>query len=65
VQSIRSPNCTQQRSPVSHRVTVKYRNHTQIPKKSPTRSGEDPQIADDTKSVSPATKGTSKNRNTK
>jgi hypothetical protein len=43
VQSIRSPNCTQQRSPVSHRVTVKYRNHTQIPKKSPTRSGEDPE----------------------
>ena len=32
VRSIRSRNYTQQQSPVSHRVTVKYRNHTQIPK---------------------------------
>lgn len=35
VRSIRSRNYTQQQSPVSHRVTVKYRNHTQIPKNHP------------------------------
>ena len=35
VRSIRPRNYTQQQSPVSHRVTVKYRNHTQIPKNHP------------------------------
>jgi hypothetical protein len=35
VRSIQSRNYTRQRSPISHRVIVKYRNHTQIPKNHP------------------------------
>ena len=51
VRSIRSRSYTQQRSPVSHRVTVKYRNHTQISKKHPLDREKTPRLVQPSRAV--------------